>query len=452
MSQGTGRSSTAADRLPDAAARSLDEVARADLATHGLEYGLVDTSDAVAFASWFQAVGRGFLERRLTEEVLGANLAGLATRRTTGVWDGAVPDAAVPVATVSSWVAPLTMPGGDALAAWAVSAVTVAPTHRRRGIARALMQGELRTASAAGVPVAILTASEATIYGRFGYGAASRIASVEVDRRRAQWIGPRSPGRVDFVEPAALHPRAADIDRRAAARTPGEIGRWDYLFDRVLGLNAPDSDRARGVRTVRYADAEGEAQGFVAYHLTEVDHGWGDLEVDYFSAATDDAYRALWKFLVEHDLVGSIRASLRSLDEPLPALIADSRAIRWTEVSDHLWVRILDPVRTLGTRRFSASGRLVLDVSDDLGFAAGRYLLQVDDEGRGSLETLGETDAAGAGVVRLGVAQLGSLSLGGFRPSTLAGAGAIEVDSQATLALAERMFAAERTPHLSIWF
>ena len=64
---------------------------------------------------------------------------------------------------------------------WAISMVTVAATHRRRGIARGLLEGELRAAASAGVPMAGLTVTEATIYGRYGFGPAvpvSRTASM----------------------------------------------------------------------------------------------------------------------------------------------------------------------------------------------------------------------------------------------------------------------------------
>ncbi|MFP3813618.1 GNAT family N-acetyltransferase, partial [Bacillus sp. SIMBA_005] len=82
------------------------------------------------------------------------------------------PASAFPVATTNAWVTPLTIPGGGELDMWAISMVTVAATHRRRGIARSLLEGELRAAVSAGVPMAGLTVSEATIYGRYGFGSA----------------------------------------------------------------------------------------------------------------------------------------------------------------------------------------------------------------------------------------------------------------------------------------
>ena len=171
----------------------------------------------------------------------------------------------------------------------------------------------------------------------------------------------------------------------------------------------------------------------------------------------------LWKFLLEHDLVTSIRARQRSIDEPLPLLLADSRAVRWSEVEDFLWVRVLDPIAALESRRFGAAGRLDLEVTDALGFAGGRFSLEVGADGSASVTRVSSDrmQAPDAGTARplpppprspCAVNQLGAILLGGIRPTVLAAAGLIAADSPETLALADRLFAAERTPHLSIVF
>ncbi|MET1017589.1 MAG: GNAT family N-acetyltransferase [Leifsonia flava] len=447
----------------DARLLPVDSESTAALATTGLRYGLVDTTDRAAFAAWDQADSRGFHEGRLSEQTIDANFANLAYRRTTGVWDDTIPDAAVPVATVSTWVAELTVPGPAIVPAWAVSSVTVAATHRRRGIARALMEGELRTAAAAGVPLAILTASEATIYGRYGYAPATTVATLEVDRRRVTWAGLTPTGRVHFVEPASARSIVEEISARAVRRIPGEIDRWGGRFDQHFGLIAPDSDRGRSIRTARYDDADGTAQGVVAFRLAEQEPDIIRLEVEHFTAATDDAYAGLWKFLLEHDLVTSIRARHRSVDEPLPLLLADRRAVRWSEVEDFLWVRVLDPITTLESRRYGSAGRLELEITDALGFAAGRFRLEVAADGSASVTRVSsvpdaapdagtDATAAATATLSLSVNQLGAIFLGGIRPTVLAAAGLIAADSPETLALADRLFAAERAPHLSIVF
>ncbi|BDZ53963.1 hypothetical protein GCM10025870_10360 [Agromyces marinus] len=198
----------------------VDAAARAALAAQGLEYRLIDPGDTAAVDAWVDADQRGFHHARPRPEAREFERRVLGERRAHGVYDSTIPEPAVPVATVSSWPAGLSVPGGRSVDGWAVSSVTVAPTHRRRGIARAMMEAELATASKAGAAVAMLTVTEATIYGRYGYAPAAKAATIQVDRRRARWSGPDAPGRVHFVEPAGLADLAPALWRRAVARTP----------------------------------------------------------------------------------------------------------------------------------------------------------------------------------------------------------------------------------------
>ena len=79
----------------------------------------------------------------------------------------------------------LTVPGGQVKAA-GVTVTGVLPTHRRRGYLRAMQRSLIDDARARGEPVAVLWATEDTIYGQFGYGMASMAAEIDVprDRRR----------------------------------------------------------------------------------------------------------------------------------------------------------------------------------------------------------------------------------------------------------------------------
>jgi predicted acetyltransferase len=431
----------------------VDPAASAALARHGLEYRLLDPDDRPAMLAWIEAENRGFHHGRARDVDRDYDLSVASERRVHGVYDPAAAHPEMPVATVDGWPTGLSVPGSRSVDAWAVSAVTVSPTRRRRGIARALMEGELANARNAGAAVAMLTVTEATIYGRYGYAPAAKAATVTVDRRRTHWVGPDAPGRVQFVTADELRGVAPAIARRAVARTPGEIDRWPGILDRALGRVDPDGDGARSVRTVRYDDEHGQPQGFVAYRISREPNRPGSVEFDFLVAATDDAERALWRFLIEQDFVSGVRGRLRSVDEPLPWLLEDPRAVTVSDVVDHLWVRILDPVDALAARRYGVAGTLELDVADPLGHARGRFRLVVDERGRAEVERIQDADAAASGPgLRLGVQELGAIYLGGVRPSVLARAARITESAPRSLALADRLFAAERTPHLSIWF
>lgn len=470
-----GRGPATAARLPGALGRlavvssdfrafPADQAAVASLGERGLDYRLVDPDDRGALEAWSQADQRGFHHPRPTAEQLEREVAVLRERRVHAVYDRTLAEASVPVATVASWPTGLSVPGGRSVDGWAVGSVTVAPTHRRRGVARAIMLAELRNARTAGAALAMLTATEATLYGRYGFAPAARTATLEVERARVEWVGAELPGRVQFVEPATLRPAAAQIVRRSVARTPGEIDRWPGLIDHALGLDEPDGERARSVRVARYDDARGQAQGFVAFRVVREGFGPGVLEFDFLAAATDDAERALWRFLLEQDFVRLIRGRLRSVDEPLRWLLADPRAIATSEMSDHLWLRILDPVAALEARRYPGPASLVLEIDDPLGYAAGRYGVEVSARGVAEVQRLDDSTPGAAGTaaparrskpvqgLRLGVDALSAMYLGDARPSLLARAGRVAETSPGSLELADGLFSAHRAPRLSIWF
>ncbi|MHC5796354.1 GNAT family N-acetyltransferase [Lacisediminihabitans sp. FW035] len=431
----------------------IDALSAERLAAQGLDFALVDTADTAALTDWLQAENRGFHGGRMPQAKLDVQLPHIAHRRTTGVWDPDAADAGSPVATVSTWVMDLTVPGETSVPAWAVSAVTVSPTHRRRGIARALLEAELRTAVSLDVPVAILTVTEATIYGRYGFGAAVMSADWTIDTKRARWIGPEASGSLSFVEPATLLTEGYDLVQRARLQTPGQVEFGDILWERLLGFDG-DPESEKTVRVVRYDDVEGELQGFAVYRVVEVgdDFTKHRLDLGFLVSATDEAYSALWRFLLDMDLVSSISAPLRTIDEPLLWQVSDPRAVQRAGVREHLWARILDVPVALSARRYSAPGVFVLDVSDDLGFADGLFLLTVAADGSATVEILEGEAPDSAAAIALTVDDLGSLYLGGVSALTLARAGRITELRPGSAAALEASFRSPVTPWLSIWF
>ncbi|MDY0911022.1 GNAT family N-acetyltransferase [Microbacterium sp. CFBP9034] len=427
----------------------IHETTTARLADAGLEARLVPV-DGDDFPGWLQSTARGFLDGERSEEQIASARERSAFRRTTGIYDPSAPVPDAPVATIASWVGQLTVPGGAAVPSCAISAVTVAPTHRRRGLARVMLEGELRSAVDADLPMAMLTVSESTLYGRYGFAPAAASASWRIETKRATWIGPRPDGRVDFIPRERLRELIAPLHDRARRRFAGEIdvpaGHWDGM----AGTH-PTAEKAGEKRAIQYADASGEVRGLALYSVKENhdDFTKASVRVTYLLAETDDAYAALWRFLLELDLVAEVNADEQSVDEPLRWMIADQRAATVT-LRDHQYVRILDVPRALEARRFGASGTLALDVADPLGHAAGRYLLEVDAEGRGTV-TPWESPSApeGAVAVSLGIEELSAAYLGGVSLATLAAAGRVQSADPSTAA---RVLAWHTAPRLSIWY
>src|SRR5260370_19164862 len=90
------------------------------------------------------------------------------------------------VATAGALSLELTLPGLVRLPVAGVAYVTVLPTYRRRGLLSQLMRRQLTDVRARGEAIAVLTASESVIYGRFGYGVATSRMPFQLDRHHAQ--------------------------------------------------------------------------------------------------------------------------------------------------------------------------------------------------------------------------------------------------------------------------
>ncbi|WP_353112015.1 GNAT family N-acetyltransferase [Microbacterium sp.] len=430
--------------LLDARTVPADSLSTQRLHDAGYDYRIVDVTDAAAGAAFARADSRGFLAGEPKDEVIEALRDAWSTRRNIGVFEERAESGPLPVATVNSWVAPLTVPGGE-LPMWAISSVTVAATHRRRGIARNLLEGELRAAAASGVPIAGLTVSEATIYSRYGFAPALPMARVKVDTLRAGWIGGVAPGRLEYLEREQLATVLGEMHDRARRLRTGQIPGWPARWRRAAGLSA-DNPKGDEVRGVRYLDADGETRGVVAYRLEDrPDVFRSSLGINLLVTETDEALRALWGFVVHHDLVDEVRVDLRPVDDPILYLVADQRAVEFT-VHDHGWLRVLDVPAALTGRTYRSPLDVVLRVDDALGFADGAWRLVVDGEGRATVTV---TDAAPD--VELGVVELSAIYAGGVRATQLAAAGRIRTEPAVAAALDDAFRTAE-APLLGIWY
>lgn len=431
--------------LIDARGIPADQTSVDRLAGDHLDYRVLDTADSERVTAFQRAMARGFLGADPSAAVRDEGVGTLRSRRNIGVYEPDAPADRFPVATIDSWVTPLTIPGGE-IGMWAISGVTVAGTHRRRGIARALLEGELRAAADAGVAIAGLTVSEATIYGRYGFGSAVPVSRFTVDIRRAGWAGPAPTGRIEYLEREELAVELGDVHERARGRRSGQVPGWTARWAGVAGLASNDTDRDR-VRGVRYRDASGQVRGVMAFHLSERGGTFRfGLHVRLLIGETAEATAALWRFALQHDLVDEVTADLRPLDDALPWLVVDPRGVT-QEVHDHGWLRVLDVPTALTARTYAATLDTVLRIEDPLGFAAGTWRLRIDAMGRAVVEAAPEADAA----VVLDVSALSSLYAGSVRVAALHGAGRITGALDAVEAL-DRAFVAFPAPSLDIWY
>ena len=435
---------SAAPSIDEIQSAPVDERAAARLAEGGYELRLVDPADRDALVRYVQAETRGFHGTVMPPRSLDAYIAEFAaSRRMTAVYDPQGADPLTPVATSNSWVGPLTLPGEREIPGWAISGVTTAQTHRRRGIQRQIMEAELRTAHRLGVPIAMLTVSESSIYGRYGFGVAALGAGYRIDTRALRWTGPEAPGRLDFIPVARWRELAPELFERVRLRDPGQVRPFALRFDQIAGTESPEGDKSGERLAVQYRDEAGEVQGLAIYKIVNDPQEFTNHRVEVLNviAATDDAYAGIWRFFVEMDLVGAVTDDLAAVDEPLRWMVSDFRAVE-VKPFDMQYLRVLDVEAVLGARGYDGAEDLTLEVVDDLDIASGAWTV-----GPGGVRP---SDGRSADAV-LGVGALSAAVVGTVAALTHGVPGVVERRPGA-LARAARLFSADRTPFLSTWY
>ena len=335
-------------------------------------------------------------------------------------------DGSTPVGIAGAFSFRLRLPGAFAPAA-GVSWVGVLPSYRRRGILRRIMHQQLADIRDRGEALAVLWASESGIYGRYGYGRASWHDTFTIRRGEGTLAAdaPSDPGlRLRITEPEHARVELAKVYDTVLETRPGFFARNDQWWNRVL--DDPETSRkdASPLRCLLAGDDDGP-RGYALYSGVG---RWDDdlflpdglLDIRELVAADPPASAALWGDLLSRDLVTTVRAPARPVDDPLLFQLADPRRLR-PAVTDGLWARITDLPAALSLRQYAGPVDVVLDVRDEIFPAnAGQWRLTADESGKAVCEPVDR-----AADLSLGITEIGAAYLGGTRLGALAAAGRV---------------------------
>jgi predicted acetyltransferase len=353
-------------------------------------------------------------------EVLDAERVLQEPGRTQGAFDGPTL-----VGLTSAFSFDLTVPGAVVPAA-GVSWVGVLPTHRRRGVLRGLMTAQLYDVRERGrEAVAILWASEPVIYGRFGYGLASRAYSMKVPRsaHALRSDAPSDPALRLRLVPAEDWKATADVYAATAAARPGMVGRDDRWHRRGASDFPSLRDGRSALRCVVAEDDTG-VRGYARYS-TKPDWSTpvpsGTVDVREVIAVDSAALAALYRYLFDIDLMGVAELWNVPADSPLLHWLNNTRSTRpvW---HDGLYVRLVEVGTALAQRSYSAPVDVVLEVSDQVcPWNDGRWRLVGGPDGARCERSDDAPD------LTLGVTDLGGAYLGGTALGELAAAGRVQL-------------------------
>jgi predicted acetyltransferase len=339
------------------------------------------------------------------------------------------------VGTAGAFSFQMAVPGA-VLPVAGVTFVSVLPTHRRRGVARSLMTRQLADIAARGQePVAALWASEAPLYGRYGYGQATWVTWLRLGRGEGTLTVPADPSlSLRLVSPASARAELAKVYDTVLPGQPGFFARDDRWWDRETADLEPERGGCGPLRCLLASDAAG-TRGYALYCAQA---GWDEagylpeskIRIRELIACDPAASAALWRDLLSRDLVTEFSAASRPADDPLLFQLADPRRAR-PQVSDGVWVRLVDLPRALASRAYSCPVDVVLEVRDDLlAPNAGRWRLRAGGPSGGATCA----PEPGPADVSLDVRELGAAYLGGTRLGALAAAGLVTELRPGTLA------------------
>ena len=329
---------------------------------------------------------------------------------------------------------------GHGVFADGVTAIGTEPAYRRRGLVRRIITERFEQARNNGQFASILWASFAAVYQRFGYGLGSQHLHYAFDPRFAQLQSDAEP--TGYMRRVSLE--------QAKGLIPGVHRR--YIEDRTMNLHRHPTTwdfvhfKSNRHHFAIHFDEHDNPDGYISYGLQETEPPGYEGNLDQRLNVRDfvhldvNAFRALWGYLLRHDLVFEVSIDVPT-DDPARHLLREPRVLR-TKWHDGLWFRVVDVEELLSRRHYGCAGDVTIDIPVDreCPWNVGKYRLQTDATETHVAKHQGDCDLS------ITVNGLASLLSGNISLSRLHANGIAQVNSTGKLRQLDAMFSTKHAP------
>ncbi|GIP40882.1 acetyltransferase [Paenibacillus sp. J31TS4] len=266
--------------------------------------------------------------------------------------------------------------GGRKLEFGGIASVATWPEYRRQGMVARLLANALRVMKERGWTLSTLAPFSFPFYRKYGYETYVERKAYEL-RKDQLPQGAAPEGSFCRTDDLAL---LGSLYEAYAVRYNGMLARdEDWWRTKVLTKKG---------RFVVYRSAAGEPLGYIHYRVAE-----RMLTIHEMVWLKEEARRALWAFVRNHDSMAETVKLLAPADDALAFLLPEPRIKQ--EIMPYFMARIVDVEAFAALYPFAATGettQLRLRVRDPHApWNDGAFVLTIDGEGRGRAEREAES-------------------------------------------------------------
>jgi predicted acetyltransferase len=320
------------------------------------------------------------------------------------------------------------VPGGAWLPTGGLTRVGVLPTHHRRGVLTRMLRQLLTNERDAGRVLTSLRASEAPIYGRFGYGLAAEANGVAVVPERVRPIAGAADGSFRLLAPDELLQVLPALHDSCSHRV-GAISLDAWMWKRYLEKTLSGTEAGH---VVVHTSPDGTDDGYAFYSIKWLEGEFveigGNCELHHLHGTSTAVELALWKYLTEVGLIRRIICISRPVDDPVRLVAADYRGYQVKERWDEQWLRLLDVPAALAARTYHDRAPVTIAVTDPW-FPENDGVYRVS--GDGATRTSDSADSADSAELIAPIAAVSAAYLGGTSWSELVSIGAAQGSADA---------------------